>query len=285
MTPSAIAPRFAALIAIVVIGCATRPPCPTLPVTTTGSPWLWRVQHDDGPVLWLYGTLHNAAADQVPAAAWTALSSSPRFGSELGDVEPDPDLLHRAARLPRGPGLDAVLSADDWWDLSDALMSIINPDDLRRVRPWYAMVLLTKRMAPSPSPIMDVALTDRAHELHHPIDPLETWDQQLAVLTNGVTVTDLHIAIAARSTMRCDLARLDAGYRSGDAATMIGQLSVDSSARLLADRNQRWLPMLEAYLTTGGGFVAVGLSHLLGDDGLPNLLAARGYHVERVIDR
>ena len=49
--------------------------------------------------------------------AWDALAAAPRYASELGDAEPDPDELGELARLPRGKGLDALLPADDWWDL------------------------------------------------------------------------------------------------------------------------------------------------------------------------
>jgi uncharacterized protein YbaP (TraB family) len=50
---------------------------------------------------------------------------------------------------------------------------------------------------------------------------------------------------------------------------------------LLVERNRRWLAQIERYLTGDGGFVAVGLGHLLGDDGLPALLARGGARVTR----
>jgi uncharacterized protein YbaP (TraB family) len=51
--------------------------------------------------------------------------------------------------------------------------------------------------------------------------------------------------------------------------------------RLLAERNRRWAPLIERYLEHGGGFVAVGLGHLLGDGGLPAMLERAGYRVTR----
>jgi uncharacterized protein YbaP (TraB family) len=50
---------------------------------------------------------------------------------------------------------------------------------------------------------------------------------------------------------------------------------------LVYARNEHWLPELEAMLADRGGFVAVGLAHLIGDRGLPELLAKAGYTVTR----
>ena len=54
----------------------------------------------------------------------------------------------------------------------------------------------------------------------------------------------------------------------------------EKDALLVDDRTRLWVDKL---VTLGGGaFVAVGVSHLVGDKGLPALLAERGYRIERV---
>lgn len=273
----------AALVLVLALTAAcgaARPACPIAPLPP-GPPFLWKVQRDGGPALWLYGTIHNEGEAAVPAAAWDALETSPRFASELGDLEPDPDQLRELARLPRGKGLDFLLPSDDWWELRDALTGVVREDDLRRLRPWYAMSLLTGKFAPSPSPTMDVALAARARRRGLPVDHLETWAEQLPQVADAVGIPDLQEALHARHTMRCDLDRMKTSYEAGDAERMTLHLNVAGSGALVTARNARWLPALEAYLAGGGAFVAVGLSHLLGDGGLPALLAARGYTVTR----
>lgn len=275
---------IAALALALVAACGGAPRCPPLaPSGPPQAPFLWKVQRGDGPVVWLYGTFHHAGAAVVTPQVWRALEGAPRFVSELGEAEPDADRFRDLARLPYGTqGLDFQLPSDDWYELRDALAPVIKPAELARLRPWYAMSLLTRTVAPSASPTMDTALTTRAHERGTPIEALETWDEQLPVLADGVSIADLREAIGARATMRCDLAQLDANYATGDLAVMHVRLNVDGSARLLTDRNQRWLVAIERHLAGGGAFVAVGLSHLSGDGGLPALLAARGYSVTRV---
>ncbi|MBL8742154.1 MAG: TraB/GumN family protein [Myxococcales bacterium] len=47
-------------------------------------------------------------------------------------------------------------------------------------------------------------------------------------------------------------------------------------------RNAKWAPKLGPMFDQGGVFVAVGAGHLLGDKGVPALLAKKGYSVERI---
>jgi hypothetical protein len=245
-----------------------------------GAPFLWRVQRTGGPVLWLYGTLHDGHA-RVPAAAKAALEGAAHFASELGDAEADPDRLRELARLPGGKGLDALLPTSDWWDLRDALREVIAEDALKRARPWFAMSQLTAAMAPSPRPTMDVALARRARARELPVDALETWEEQLTALDAAVKIPDLQQAIHERKAMRCNVEHMLAAYAAGDLDAMGRLLGVEQSETLLAARNRKWLPQLERYLAARGAFVAVGVSHFAGEQGLPAMLARAGYSVER----
>ncbi|MDX2092459.1 MAG: TraB/GumN family protein [Kofleriaceae bacterium] len=276
------------LAVVVVVGCAPKPPaCPVDPSATLGPPFLWRVQKAGGrgPIVWLYGTVHDAGIAAVPKAALDALAGAPRFASELGESEPDPDKLRELSRIKRGPGIDQQLATDDWWDLRDALRGKIREDDLKRVRPWYALILMNRRAA-GKIVAMDSELATKARARHVPIDGLESWDVQLAALDASVTIDDLTAAIRSRHTMHCAYSGLRATYDAGDLVAMEPLLVIPRTAeRMLYARNRAWLPKLEAYLANGGAFVAVGLGHMIGDQGLPALLTKAGYSVERVTSR
>jgi uncharacterized protein len=278
----AVSSLFAVVALAALVACGAAWPACELgaPYAPRGAPFLWRVQRPEGPVLWLFGTFHNGHA-RVPAAALEALEAAPHFASELGDTEVDPERLRELARLPSGKGLDAQLPASDWWDLRDALSGVVREGDLARARPWFAMSQLTSAMAPSPRPTMDVALAKRARERSIPVDALETWDEQLTALAAAVTLADLQQAIHERRTMRCSIDRMLAAYAAGDLDAMGRLLGVAQSETLLAARNRTWLPQLERYLAARGAFVAVGVSHMAGEQGLPALLARAGYTVER----
>jgi len=272
--------RLAIAVLLALAGCSSAPPKCVLPTLAAGPPFLWKVQRGDGPVVWLYGTFHDGHA-KVVAAALTALDSATQFASELGDTEPDPARIRELARIASGKGLDAQLSSSDWYDLRDALRNRIKEDDLKRARPWFAMSQLSQEMAPSPKPSMDVALAERARARKIPVDALESWDDQLGALDSAVTVADLAQAIHERRIMKCSVDRTLVAYASGDLGVMQRLLGGEQAEKLLAARNRKWLPQLERYLAGSGAFVAVGVSHLAGDNGLPAMLAREGYTVER----
>lgn len=269
------------MLILMMTACGASAPRCELPKTAAGAPFLWKVQRDGGPVIWLYGTIHVAGLTAVPASAIAALDGAKRFASELGDAEP-PDTISDLARLPFGKVLDQMLPRDDWYDLVDALRGTVKEDDLRHARPWFAMTRLTSKLAPSPKPSMDDALTERAKDHHVPVDALETWDAQLQALVDGVTVEDLEQAIHARATIGCEVDQMRVLYANGDAAALEPRLVVRDQATLIDARNAKWQAQVEGYAKSGGAFIAVGLGHLLGPRGLVAVLAAAGYSVDRV---
>jgi uncharacterized protein len=277
----------AALIVFVLAltGCTKAPQCKLAPIVVKEPAFLWKV-HKGGDVLWLYGTIHNTGMEDVPRVAIEALEKSVRVVTELGDEEVEPEVFRKYARIEHGPGIDQRLVSGDWYDLRDALRGKIKEADLARAAPWYAMALLTTHMAPQPGPSMDSGLAKRGKQLAMPIEPLETWEEQLSMLAANVTIDDLQEALAVRATMRCEIEALLADYRAGDAERMTIRLVIPRTAEhVLYARNRAWIPKLEAWLPKGGAFVAVGLGHMLGEQGLPVLFEKAGYTVERATTR
>ena len=274
--------RVLALV-LVLLGCGPKPAaCPVMPEVPQGPAFLWKVHKTGGPTLWLFGTVHDLGIDGVPPQALAALDGAAHFASELGESTADPDVMRGLTRQKSGPGIDQTLPSDDWYDLRDALAGTIEEDALRRARPWYALILLSQKLSPKAKTSMDVDLGRRAKAKQLGVDALETWEQQISALDQVVTVADLSESIRARGRLRCEPARLRAAYRTGDLELMTALLVVERTAEpLLWARNRAWQAKLEGYLAAKGAFVAVGLAHMLTDKGLPAMLAAAGYTVER----
>jgi uncharacterized protein YbaP (TraB family) len=299
--------QIAARVAAVVVGalatlagCASAPPrCEIGPRDAQAPPLLWRVQRGDGPVVWLFGTIHDAGAGEVPPVAWAALDQSAVFVSELGDDDADPRKLAELARLPWGQVLDRMLPADDWWDLVAAMDGAtggtagMTADELRHARPWFALMRLRARVVQSPRPSMDFALAEHAHRKGIAVAGLETWHDQVGALATSATAADLSAAIHARGTFACQVAHLRTLYGAGDLAELTRLLVLPGrSDELLGERNRRWLPQIEQRFERGdagavagnaAAFVAVGLGHLLGEAGLVAAFERAGYRVERAL--
>jgi uncharacterized protein len=108
-----------------------------------------------------------------------------------------------------------------------------------------------------------------------PADQLASIEAVLGGLERGTTRTELVSVAEAWARGDLDglgraLVALDAGERAGVERTVIGRNAAMASRIVeLHDGGQRI-------------FVAAGILHMVGDGGLPRLLAGRGYTVERV---
>ncbi|HEY4243880.1 MAG TPA: TraB/GumN family protein [Kofleriaceae bacterium] len=276
------------LLVIGLVACHTGASCPVVPVPAAPEALLWRAERSGGQPIVLFGTFHGGGEADVPTVAWRALDGAAHFASELGDAEADPDVIRELARLPPGKGLDQQLAPGDWYDLRDALAGDMKDADLARARPWFALVRLGTHLTKGQTvhPEMDEALATRAKQHHLAVDALETYREQLTALDASISIADLTNAIHARAELACDAGAARAEYLGGSLPAMQKRFGGDPGGTLLAVRNARWLPKLEAYAQSGGAFVAIGVGHLVGDgspnSGLLAALARDGFTVTRI---
>jgi uncharacterized protein YbaP (TraB family) len=55
-------------------------------------------------------------------------------------------------------------------------------------------------------------------------------------------------------------------------------------AKMLTNRNKKWIPLLSNWMQEKSLLIAVGAGHLAGDEGVINLLKRQGYTVEPVFN-
>lgn len=137
------------------------------------------------------------------------------------------------------------------------------------------------------APALDLELARYARAHGARIAMLESFEFQLALMRELGDPEELAAELAAGSTQLDELLAL---YRSGsleDLARLALQVPEDQADpdqhdRLLYGRNRRWAQILEPALARGGLFVAVGVAHYPGEQGLLSLLQTRGYGTRRV---
>jgi uncharacterized protein YbaP (TraB family) len=90
-------------------------------------------------------------------------------------------------------------------------------------------------------------------------------------------------------TTQASFVKLADAWKSGDVGAVetivLDDLKSEPAMyrRLLVERNQAWLPQIEALFSRPQpAFVVVGAAHLIGPDGLLQILRARGYKIDQL---
>lgn len=281
---------LAATLLLALAACSSPPPQPVRPA-------LWEVTGPNGARGWLFGTVH-ALPDPVDwrsPAVDAALAGSDRLVLEIANAGDGAAIGKLFAAHSASPGLPPVLArvpAAERKALAAALDKHgLDPDDFAGMETWAVALALSRsanrkaegrfgmeqELARAARGKALVALTSAEAQLHQ-FDTLPEQEQR-----------DLLVAIVAETREAAASDRLARAWATGD----VEALEAETARGLLADPelrealmlapNRAWAEKVDALL--GGGkrpLVAVGAGHMVGPQGLPALLAARGYTVRRV---
>lgn len=267
---------------------------------------LYRVSHA-GKVSYLFGTIHVGTKAFYPLAPEVdrALADATQLVLELDTRSDDAfqKALGRHGSYRPGDQIARHVSDETLKRLTEALHAAgISLSSVAHLKPWLLANLLMglelERSGYQRAHGLELFLLEHAQRRGTAIAELESADYQLSLFD---TLSDADAERYLRESLR-DLsdgtslrkakAVIDA-WASGDAsaldalipdATSGGTVSSDFTRRTLLDkRNPEMAARIERILQEGrSSFVGVGLLHLLGANGLPQLLSQRGYQVERV---
>jgi uncharacterized protein YbaP (TraB family) len=254
-------------------------------------PLLWSAEKD-GHTTYLFGTMHAGidATQRLPPVVWSALDAAPAFAMET-------DLDDNTAAPPPATGSLRAELGDDYWRKLEAALGPETAHDIEHLRPMIAAALVSLRGLPR-TPQMDRVLSARAAGEHKPVVFLEPASHQLELLARWMDLRALKLMLDELPTgERHARAMLDA-YVAGDERKILalsdnergealrhGYTAAEydqEMADLLYDRNASWIAPIERLHASGGGFVAVGTLHLVGERSVLDLLNHRGYRVTRV---
>ena len=263
----------------------------------TVTPALWEVQGPHGEQGWLFGTVH-ALPEPVnwqSGPMKTAIAGSDQLVMEVANTD-DPAALGKVfASLSRTPG-QLPLAQRVAPELRAPLAALmrefkIDANQFGDVETWAAALALSKAAQGA-----DDGANGIENQLHSavgkkPVAELEGAAAQLGIFdrlpeADQRTLLDEVIKEIAAASKDDPLGK---AWKRGDMTAMAREtrtgLLADPELRsaLLEQRNHAWADKLEVMLAGGARpLVAVGAAHLAGPDGLPALLAARGYRVTRI---
>lgn len=274
---------------------------------------LWEVEKAGVPPSYLFGTFHSGAAlSSMTQQIWDLLDQS-RVAIFEVELEQQRALEERMATDPafafdlEGPGILSSMTPDQAAVFEDALVERgISPEVGDRMQPWLLAALLGfpachLRAAASGEQPLDAAMAQRAQERGIRETGLEGYEAALAAL-NGIPTETLITALTGVPELLGrdeDVFATNHELYAGGRIQAINEFGIylteryrpdlDAAAlneammsEILDGRNRAWLPGLEAELSKGGAFVAVGALHLPGEAGLVELLRMKGYTVTRM---
>jgi uncharacterized protein YbaP (TraB family) len=276
----------------------------TLGSAAFAAPAMWRVSSPSSQI-YLFGTLHALdPADHWRTPAYDAAYEQAKvvwFEADLGRADPvSMSLILNRYGVDPAKGLSQKLAPAD-------LATLKTQADLSRIdhlRPWAAAMMLSMQPVLAKGAEVaagaDAQVTRQARAGGKEIKTFETLEDQarmFASLPEPAEVAYLSDVIHERAQPPRRISSTPSGggleseWLAGDLVklgpALVGDLDRDNPAlydALLKKRNLAWADTLSKELAgaTGPELVNVGALHMIGADGLPALLKARGFKVERI---
>ncbi len=267
---------------------------------------LYKVEHQ-GKQLYLFGTIHIGHPAFYPLDAQTmkALSSSARLVVEFDsrNLPAIMDAMARHALYPQGERVDAYLSVGTKQALRRTLPRYgLSFDKVAGMKPWMIANTLigmdAERDGLSLQLGTEIFLQDFALRNGLEVLELESPEYQLA-LFNALSVPQQELYLQetldelASGEAKRKTQQLFQAWQKADGKVfrefykeLVAEKSFSADFMrtvLLDQRNVEMAAKIDTLSELKGtSFVAVGLLHLMGDKGLPELLRKRGYTVKKL---
>jgi len=219
------------------------------------------------------------------------------FEVDLGELADAGFKLLAAGTLPPGTTLRDVVSAETHELVSSRLSEFgLEAGGFENMRPWLLATTLTAfeltRAGYSQTAGVDMHFFDRAKSAGKRIVGLETAEFQVGLfagLDAGQDEAFLRQTLEELESVIPEVEELMGHWRAGDVVE-VEQLLTEAYdeypvlfRKIVADRNRSWLPQLEEILAGDeDGMAIVGSLHMVGDEGLVELLRRAGYTVEQL---
>ena len=194
-------------------------------------------------------------------------------------------------RYPDGQSLQQALGSERFARLAAQAAALGLPlQALAVLRPWVAALTLTDlmylKLGYEPQSGVEEQLVARAQRDGRPTAGLETLDEelgQLQHLSDEDQARFLELTLQDLKSTGSETDQLLTAWRSGNNTELAADLS-DAYSQfpqlyrlLVGERNQRWLPQIEAFLKVDHNvLIVVGALHVVGKGGLLELLRNAG---------
>ena len=275
------------------------PAAPRGPLAASGKHMLFRVRGPNGATVYLLGSVHLLSADAatLPPQVDTAFAHAKSVSLETSfdSIATRAQELMMRGRFSDGSTLRSTLSPSAAAKVDTLLRNYgLTLDQVNGFKPWFVSMLLSQvamqKMGFQAQFGVDMQLNARAKAAGKPVLGLESPDFQLG-LFDGLSFADQEqmLVDATADDAAKDLTTIRDAWSVGNTAALDSLLNrrLESAPglrnALLTSRNRNWVPKLEQLIKgKDDALVVVGAGHLVGKDGVLELLKAKGYTIEQM---
>ncbi len=306
---------LAFVMCFLLIACDQPAKDDEIPSYGTATPTLYRVSDKDGHVIWLLGSIHVGRENYYPLPSYVqdAFDQADSLAVELDVLAFEKDMNLQIEALSLLVYQDGSTIKDHIPPaLYDRAVSILNAHHsyapaLDYYSPvfWNSMIesLMVEEIGGNINLGVDRHLINKAYDSKKEILEIESASFQygiLAALPDDVQQMLLNTTVQAyenKTTASNELTALMDLWALGDESGLVAYLNATDNTMsaeekqayeqyeqvLVVNRNLTMTDFAEDVLRAGKEvFICVGAAHVVGDGAMTDLLAQRGYTVERI---
>jgi len=261
---------------------------------------LFRAHGPHGATVYLLGSVHllNPESGRLPPEVDSAFAHAKTiaFETSLDSLQARAPELMTLARNAPGTTLRSALTPAGAAKADSVLKGYgLSLDALAAFKPWFATLVMTQMVIQKaqfqPQYGVDAQINARAHQANKPTTGLEPVDFQIHLFDNLLPSEQEEFLVTASplDSSAADLISIKDAWVAGNTAMLDSALNKSRKEspvlydKIVVNRNKSWIPRIDSMLQgTDDVLIVVGAAHLVGKDGVVEMLKAKGYTVEQL---
>jgi len=263
--------------------------------------FLWKVDSDRNS-LYILGSIHLLKKEAYPLkqSIENAFEQTNKLVLEIDLRSANPERIQQLMLQKRASTDGAFLQrnvSDETYESVARRANELGLDIrlLNSFKPWIVATTMAavklEKLGFDPKLGVDRYFAERAIQSNKPTLGLETAEFQLDLFDRFSPKDQellLRQSMNEMDRLEQNVAQIVRAWKSGDVGSLEKHLLAsmrdypEIHRKVIDDRNRRWLPQIEGLLSRGeNALIIVGAAHLVGNNGVIQLLRGRGYKVEQ----
>jgi uncharacterized protein YbaP (TraB family) len=263
--------------------------------------FLWKVDSDQNS-LYILGSIHLLNKETYPLkqSIENAFEQSKKLVLEIdlrsAGAERVQQLMLQKSASADGTLLHQNVSTETYKTVAMRAKELgIDIRLLSPFKPWVVAITMAamklQKLGFDPQLGIDRYFAERAIQANKPTAGLETAEFQLDLFDQFSAKEQellLRQSMNEMDHVERNVTEIVRAWKSGDVGSLESHLLAgmrdypEIHRKVIDDRNRRWLPQIESLLARGeNALIVVGAAHLVGKNGVIELLKGRGYSVEQ----